>query len=218
MSRVHVTSAERGFAAYEMILLIVALTVFLAGVVLVVDEGVRAFRPQGSGSAALEEEGERVLDDLEAVVREAQVVSPTRATSTGSPPDIRLAFAADLDGTGGGFELGEGGEVAVVDGLQVVEVFRGAPRKLDVSVLDSDSRTAVVTICDSLDSLSKAPFSYQLLAGDGQDIVPNKEHSGGQKVSEVKVTIRLRIDDESERYSRVIKLREPAPLVLLKLS
>ena len=52
-----------GFAAYEMVLLLASLIVFLAGVVLLVNVGVDAIQPD-TAQRALVDEGERLLDDL----------------------------------------------------------------------------------------------------------------------------------------------------------
>ena len=101
---------ERGFISLDMILLLVILAVFLVGVVGLTARGVSSFKP-AKGSAEIREEADRLLDRLEAMVTGAKAVSPDARSGS-------LAFAADLDGSGGTVKVA--GSAAVLSGLEVV--------------------------------------------------------------------------------------------------
>jgi hypothetical protein len=196
----------RGFIPAEMILLLLMLVAFLAGVVLLVERGVSTF-DSGKGDSSLAGESERVFEGLEAIIGSARAVS---LEQPGLDPGFnrgRLVLVAELDGSGPGGGTGEPdlSENEVV----LVRVRPSRPRELQVLVAGGTGGAGETVLSSLLDWARPAPFSVEYMGLNGEKIGPAAPEAPVLSVGSIRITLWLRSGDRSERFSRLIVLDEP---------
>lgn len=192
-----------------MLLLLAILVVFLVGVVALTAAGVSSFQ-SARGSARLQEEADRLMDRIEAMVSGARAVSP--GGTTGGP----FNFVADLDGSGGQVRVAagaSGGTVLSTSGLETVSLYRSSPsaRRLLAAVRGRSSGSGVVVLTSMLVPADPRAFRVECLSGTGQPVAEGTGAKAG--VGEVRVTVRLASGGESRSFTRLIHLSEPAFLL-----
>ncbi len=200
-----------GFIPAEMVLLILMLVAFLAGVVLLVDDGVSTFDSR-EGDSGLSAEADRVFDGLEALLGSARAVSLEQPGLDPSFNRTRLVFIAELDGTGpmsGVLDLREN---------EVVEVrYTDITPRLEVLVNGGTGGAGPSTLTTMLDTDRAVPFTVEYLAPGGEALGPARVGDPQLKVGSVRVKIWLETGDRSQRFSRMIELDEPLPAAPMDL-
>jgi hypothetical protein len=199
---------EKGFMAAEMILLLLMLVAFLAGVVLLVDRGVSTFDSE-RGDRGIAEEADRVFEGLEALLGSARVVS---LEQQGLDPVFnrnRLVLLAELDGTGpttGAIEPAE-------NELAVIRQAPGNPGELQVLVGGGTGGAGESELSTMLDAGRTDPFTVEYFAPGGEKIGPSDAGDPLLRVGSVRVRLWLRSGGTAERSSRLIELAEPLPVL-----
>jgi hypothetical protein len=192
--------SRRGFSPGEMIFLVGVLAVFLAGMVVVVGDGVDRYRPESS-TDPVSGQARTMMARLATVIEQARTfyLSP----GGGAPADVEglpgagaLTFEGDLEGDGK---------------LETVILHRagGGGRTLvaDVRSLDDWRR---VELTDRLDAGDPEPFSAVLL-GSRKAPAPHVEgYSPGDEVTGVRYTVRFIGEKGPRSYSRTVSLQRPA--------
>ncbi len=210
---------EDGFSTWEMVLLLAVIALFLFGVVILSSRGLSSVQPS-KGDTEMNREATRLLDRIQALVTSAKAF----LRGADDPPvleDLRLFFVADLDGSGGSVRLLEGGGMTS-KGLETVEIARSigsrqlrevaTGRVLYVSVTGDSLKTSVKVLTSMLDPTDPRAFLVEYSGEDGRRIELGKVQAGASPITAVSVSVRLRSRGESRRFTRLITLKQPAPV------
>lgn len=191
--------ARAGFSYFEMVLLILVMLAFLAGVVLLTGRAVSDSGP-GSSHSEISRESEDVFDSLGALLGSASSFSLYQRGS--QPPEnvTRLAFEADLDGSGD---------------MESVLVRRSASdaRVLLAEVRDG-TRLYRIELSSRLDGRATDPFlvSYE----SGGETIPGSRMARaadeGVGISSVRVRLTLRSGVDSRSFVRGFEFDESLPV------
>ncbi len=208
--RAFVIAGRKGFISAEMVLLLIMLVVFLAGVVLLVNGGVSTF-DAAKGQTRLSDESARILNRIGAMLNSARTISLLQPSLDPADNSGRLLFVADLDGTGGSVTLQKGADEIPGTGLETVGVYRPSTRarELQVAVADSSGIARKVTLSSKLDPASGNAFTVDYLSRGGEKIDPSTARTAGLEVGAVRVNVRLNSGRDSGSFVRLFHLEEP---------
>ncbi len=208
--RAFVTAGRKGFIAAEMVLLLIMLVAFLAGVVLLVNGGVSTF-DSAKGQTRLSDESARILDRIGAMLGSARTISLAQPSLDPADNSGRLVFVADLEGTGGGVTLQKGADEIRGAGLETVAVYRPStrPRELQVAVADSSDRARRVTLSSMLDPASGNALTVDYLSRGGEKIDLLTANAAGMEVASIRVKVQLDSGRDSGSFARLYRLEKP---------
>lgn len=202
--RAFVIAGRKGFISAEMVLLLIMLVVFLAGVVLLVNGGVSTF-DAAKGQTRLSDESARILNRIGAMLSSARTVSLAQPSLEPAFNSRRLVFTADLDGAGGKPET--------------VALYRPSsrPGELVALVGDRSEGARKVILTSMLDPASRAALKVEYY-GEAGDRFDTRAGSvvGARVVGSIRVRIRLLSGGDTRSYGRLFHL--PAPLPSEQLS
>ena len=88
--------------------------------------------------------------------------------------------------------------------------------RLVAGVSENGAEPEEVILSDAIDNSSDEAFIYHLLSRGDEEIDSDKASYAGEQVTAVEVELTLRIDGESRSFSRVVRLVEPAPVVVIQ--
>lgn len=218
----HIQCSENGrkWTAFPELLLLIVLTVAFCGGLVAASWRGASTVDSGSGSSEIREEADRLLDRIEAVLREAIAVSPGQPGRLPQADDGRLAVATDLDGSGGSVEPMYGVSTAN-DGYQLIVLRRLTPgsSRLVARVFDDNDWSEDVTLTSMLDTEDPDAFSATCLAADGEEILIEDGVCLGNEakaVYSIRVSIRLRSGTDAFSSGRLVAFSKPVPVVQLK--
>jgi hypothetical protein len=211
-------TGKEGFSTVEMLLLLISVAVFLLGVVALVSRGVSSVQPS-KGEAEMNREATRLLDRIQALVEGARAISTLPGANPGLE-NTRLLFLADLDGSGGQVRLKEGGTGIESTGLETVAMMRSnagsmiqeipTGRNLYVTVWGDSPKASQILLTSMLDPSDGRAFIVGFTQGEAKQTDVGEAAAGAQRVTAVRVSVRLRLRGELRQYARPIHLRDPA--------
>lgn len=200
-------SRKSGFVSFELVVLLVVMLAFLAGIVLLMDDVVSSGKG-AEGRRAIASEGERVLGVVERMVRDAEAVGWGDEWGPGAPgakPGYTLELLVNIDGDSRTGSYSVDG----VSGLERVFLCRPSATSTRLVALlysrrsagegaDAGSAPKESVITDLLDRRDPRAFRVDLLAG-----------SEGAK-DLLRVSVKLNDGTESQTFLRLIEYKQQA--------
>ncbi len=221
LARLRRAQNDRGFALWEMLVLLAVLALFLSGVIVLASKGIESLQPK-SADRQLREQGETLMGRLEALAREAIVIygPPASDLSSVTQPNRGILFAADLDGSAtksavDAFVAG-GGDDTPVEGIEDISVTQlyGASTEIVARVTGADVKNKEVILTKVLDARHPPAFRVEYEAGDKRVL---REEDLAVASPDLRVTglhVYLKLEDRGKtlELDRAFKLNNPAPV------
>ncbi len=213
---------ECGSSLWEMVLLFLALALFILGVVALTSRGINSLQPT-SYNGKLVVQGERLLDRLEALIREAIIFYPSSGTELSSAGFIRddsVGFAADLVGNARKGEVAAyvSGSRGILSSGSIKDVVIEQPsakrNELVARLVDGDMKNKEVILARNLDARDPISFWVDYEVGDHRTSKESDPTVVSRDIRVAGVHLYLKLEDRGKtiELDRAFKLRIPAPV------
>ena len=223
LARLRRAQNDRGFALWEMLVLLVVLALFLSGVIVLASKGIESLQPK-SADRQLREQGETLMGRLEALAREAIVIYSYRLPASDPSSLVQhsdgILFAADLDGDAPKsavetFVASNSADIADgrIEGVSITQPY-AASTELVARVSAGDVKDKTVILTKILDAGRPPAFWVEYQAGNKRVLseADLAGVSGGIRITGLHLYLKLEDRDKTLELDRAFKLRNPAPV------
>jgi len=227
LARLRRAQNDRGFALWEMLVLLVVLALFLSGVIVLASKGIESLQPK-SADRQLREQGETLMGRLEALTREAIVIYASPVSDQSSPlfQHDGILLAADIDGDAPKSAVDAfvaSSSAYIADGrIETVSITQPDAVSIELVARVSDGdvkdKTQIlaqeVILTKILDARRPPAFRVEYEAGNKRVLreADLARVSGGLRITGLHIYLKLEDRGKTLELDRAFKLNNPAPV------